>query len=127
MAKVWVLDTETKGTGAHVVPLEKALQQPAAEPVLRPARPAPKPRPRQDAHEPVPPRRFRVIDSLSREVLLDDADAPTTLELLRDVERLVDVSVHVWEQKAETWRLLTNREKKLLWEFRRPRPAAAER
>src|SRR3954469_13429487 len=28
MRKVWVLDTETKGTGAQVVPLEKALQEP---------------------------------------------------------------------------------------------------
>jgi hypothetical protein len=30
MGKVWVLDTETKGTGAHVVPLEKVLRQPEA-------------------------------------------------------------------------------------------------
>jgi hypothetical protein len=28
MAKVWVLDTETKGTGAHVVPLEKVVRPP---------------------------------------------------------------------------------------------------
>ena len=28
MAKVWVLDTETKGTGANVVPLEKVVQPP---------------------------------------------------------------------------------------------------
>ena len=28
MAKAWVLDTDTKGTGAHVVPLEQALAQP---------------------------------------------------------------------------------------------------
>jgi hypothetical protein len=26
MAKVWVLDTETKGTGAHVAPLEDAAE-----------------------------------------------------------------------------------------------------
>ena len=31
MAKVWVLDTETKGTGAHVPPLEKTLSEPAAK------------------------------------------------------------------------------------------------
>jgi hypothetical protein len=36
MAKVWVLDTETKGTGANVVPLEKALERP--EPAERPAK-----------------------------------------------------------------------------------------
>ena len=28
MGKVWVLDTETKGTGAAMVPLEKAQKQP---------------------------------------------------------------------------------------------------
>jgi hypothetical protein len=28
MGKVWVLDTETKGTGANMVPLEKTLEQP---------------------------------------------------------------------------------------------------
>jgi hypothetical protein len=28
MAKTWVLDTETKGTGAHVVPLEKVQRRP---------------------------------------------------------------------------------------------------
>jgi hypothetical protein len=36
MAKVWVLDTETKGTGANVVPLEKVLERP--EPAERPAK-----------------------------------------------------------------------------------------
>jgi hypothetical protein len=29
MAKTWVLDTETKGTGAHVVPLDKVVRSPA--------------------------------------------------------------------------------------------------
>ena len=49
MAKTWVLDTETKGTGAHVVPLEKAQRQPET-PEKRPKRAAPTgrrtPRPR---------------------------------------------------------------------------------
>jgi hypothetical protein len=40
MGKVWVLDTETKGTGANVVPLEKVLEQPerAERPLPRPKR-----------------------------------------------------------------------------------------
>lgn len=37
MAKTWVLDTSTKGTGANVVPLEKLEQKPEAEP-RRPSR-----------------------------------------------------------------------------------------
>jgi hypothetical protein len=31
MGKVWVLDTETKGTGAQMVPLEKVLEKPELE------------------------------------------------------------------------------------------------
>src|SRR3954468_6269632 len=72
MAKVWVLDTETKGTGANVVPLEKVVQPPhereappekparrrerpaAARPAdagapARPRRPTPKPEPERTA------------------------------------------------------------------------------
>lgn len=37
--KTWVLDTETKGTGANMVPLEKVLKKPDPAPV--PTRPAP--------------------------------------------------------------------------------------
>ena len=73
------------------------------------------------APEPVPPRRFRVIDALSRQVLADDANAPETLEVLRGVSQPVDVSIYVWEPRPEQWRLLTSREKKLLWEARQRR------
>jgi hypothetical protein len=31
MRKTWVLDTETKGTGAQVVPLEQTLQEPRSD------------------------------------------------------------------------------------------------
>jgi hypothetical protein len=40
MGKVWVLDTETKGTGANVVPLEKVLKRPEAPDKPAPKRPA---------------------------------------------------------------------------------------
>jgi hypothetical protein len=50
MAKVWVLDTETKGTGANVVPLEKVVRSPAdrADP--------PKPSPQRRERSAAPPR-----------------------------------------------------------------------
>jgi hypothetical protein len=51
MGKVWVLDTETKGTGAHVVPLEQVQRQP--EPAERPVK-----RERKRAGEPRRPRRL---------------------------------------------------------------------
>jgi len=44
-SKTWVLDTETKGTGANVVPLEKVLQKPEPAPPRR--RPAPAVEPRK--------------------------------------------------------------------------------
>ena len=43
--KTWVLDTETKGTGANVVPLEKVLKKPEPAPARR--RPAPAAEPRR--------------------------------------------------------------------------------
>jgi hypothetical protein len=42
--KTWVLDTETKGTGANMVPLEKVLGKPEAAPERRRAAPAVEPR-----------------------------------------------------------------------------------
>ena len=40
MGKTWVLDTETKGTGANMVPLEKTLAKPEAKPVRRRPKPS---------------------------------------------------------------------------------------
>jgi hypothetical protein len=88
MGKVWVLDTETKGTGANVVPLEKALSReaPPAKPLRRrpkpsaaaPARPRkPKRKPEVSAG-PLPPGqvRKRATGELGR-VLAVDAKAGT--------------------------------------------------
>ena len=70
MGKVWVLDTETKGTGANVVPLEKTQAKPAPKPDRRPrqaqaATPAkptapakPKP-PVETSRSPLPPGHVR--------------------------------------------------------------------
>ncbi|MGH2969479.1 MAG: hypothetical protein ACRDK0_10510 [Solirubrobacteraceae bacterium] len=119
MGKIWVLDTETKGTGAQMVPLEKVLRKPAAtkEPLFVPPKRQPKPQP----PGPVPraPRRFKVIDVATREVLAEGADARTTLDLLGGVRSSVDINVYVWEPADDKWRLLSLREQQLLWERRR--------
>ena len=116
MSRTWVLDTETKGTGAQMVPLDKVVAQPDPKPLFVPRRSQPKPPP-----EPAPrrPRRFRVVDLSTRAVLAEDADARTTVELLGGIRSSVDVNVSVWEPSREAWRLLTLREKQLLWD-RRP-------
>ena|SRR5436190_8940285 len=117
MARVWVLDTETKGTGAQMVPLDQVLQKPAPsrEPLFVP----PKPRERGPKDpEPRPPRRFRIVDVATRSVVADDVSARDTLSALNDVRSSVDVQVYVWEPKGERWRLLTLGEQRLLWDRR---------
>ena len=55
MPKTWVLDTDTKGTGAQVVPLEKVLGK-GADQKPRDARPRPREKPPTKTS---PPRRAR--------------------------------------------------------------------
>jgi hypothetical protein len=116
MSKVYILDTETKGTGANVVPLERAERKPA-EP--EPVRVPPKPRRRKAAEAPpAEPRRFRVVDVMTREVLAEDTDARATVEELRNARSIVDVNVYVWQPDAHRWRLLGLSEKQALWRRR---------
>ena len=116
MAKVWVLDTETKGTGAQMVPLEKVVQERRSGPeprfvFERAERPAP------EAEERAP-REFRVVDLMTREVLADGADARTAVAALESVRKLADAAVYVWDDNAARWRMLTLGETRALWGFR---------
>ena len=54
--KTWVLDSETKGTGANMVPLEKVLKkpEPAPEPATARRRPAPAAKPKRAERRPAP-------------------------------------------------------------------------
>jgi hypothetical protein len=61
MGKAWVLDTDTKGTGARMVPLEDVLEKP--EPA--PPRPAPS-RPRPAAPRAGAPRRAKPRQPVER-------------------------------------------------------------
>jgi len=118
MAKRWVLETHTKGTGANVVRVddEKDPAQPARErepevvfvhPPTRPKPPKP-PAPRV-------PRQFRVVDVLTREVLAEDATIREALDALRDVHSVVDVAVSVRRGDEGRYRLLTRGEQQELW------------
>ncbi len=55
---------------------------------------------------------------MSRHLLADRVDTRGAVESLRDVRSVVDVSIYVWEPRAERWRPLTHGEKQLLWGFR---------
>ena len=56
MGKTWVLDTDTKGTGERMVPLEDVLAKTETEPERRPSKRRSPPR---DQPAPAPPRRTR--------------------------------------------------------------------
>jgi hypothetical protein len=115
MAKTWVLDTETKGTGAQMVPLEKTLSDSAAKgPVVV----SPRPHREPVEAEPRQPPRFKVVDAMTRQVLADGESTRATVELLEGLRSVVDVSVFVWDEQAQRWRLLTFGERKALWDLR---------
>jgi hypothetical protein len=117
MSKVWILDTETKGTGANMVPLDRVLRKPGADAVPGFALPELRP-PEPPAPEPRAPRRFKVVDVMTREVLAEDVDARSTVELLGHVRSLVDVTLWVWEPVRTRWRMLTLDESRALWAYR---------
>jgi hypothetical protein len=123
MAKTWLLDTETKGTGAHLVPLEEALRKPGREPELATVRLERPPR-LPDPPEPPGPLRFKVLDIRSARVLAEGIDTRATIDLLATVDSVVDVRVYVWRQSAGRWRLLSLDEQRKLWRFRAHAPAS---
>jgi hypothetical protein len=121
MAKVWVLDTDTKGTGAEMVPLDRALEKKRSAPgndrvsVIRRGRdhePARDGDP--DESGPRAPRRFKVVNAIRRQVLAEGIGAREVVELLEGIPSLADARVYVWEPEAEDWRPLTLREQKTL-------------
>jgi hypothetical protein len=116
MGKVWVLDSETKGTGAQMVPLEKV--QTGTAPRSRRRRPPLPPRRTRETPEPARPNRFKLMDVMTGQPLLEDADARATVERLRDVRSLVDVTVHAWDERAGRWQRLSRGEERALWRLR---------
>ena len=100
-----------------MVPLDRVATKPRSEaPAVR-VLPQPKPRPAK-APEPRKPRRFKVVDIMTREVLAEDVDTRATVKLLEGVRSIVDVTIWVWQPEAERWRMLTLEEARSLWEYR---------
>ena len=120
MKRVWVLDTQTKGTGAHAVPLESKLKTPAPphKTILRRRKPRREPV-ATPVRESAPA--FKVVDVMTGRVLAEGADLHATLDLLEGARSVVDLRIYVWEPKAERWRLLSLGEQK---ELRALRPAS---
>jgi hypothetical protein len=118
MGRTWILDTETKGTGAHMVPLERATKRPSpVEPVFVPRTPT---RP-LEAEAPAPqvktPHTFRIVDVQTRRTLADGASTREAVDVLRGVRSLLDVNVYTWDQEHARWRLLAVSEQRAMWGF----------
>jgi hypothetical protein len=121
---VWVLDTETKGTGAEMVPLER-LEKERNRPkgkrerirVISPKDPG-STEPAAEPEAPRVARRFRIVDVRSRRMLAEDVGLSEALEALREVGSVVDVNVYVWHDDEEDWHPLTLAERRTLWGFR---------
>jgi hypothetical protein len=121
VAKTWILDTETKGTGAHIAPLKDGRAHPERELTTvtfeRPPRPVVEP-------TPPAPRLFKVVDVMSARVLADGADTRETLKLLAGMRSVVDARIYVWAPGSDRWRLLSIAEQRALWQLRDRAPTA---
>lgn len=117
MGTTWVLDTETKGTGANMVPLERVTKR-SSEPARRFVLPERRP---PEAQEPKvrAPRRFRIIDVMTRRTLADGASTREAVEALRSVRSIVDVTVYIWDDDQERWVLLPYGEQRALLDLAR--------
>jgi hypothetical protein len=128
VAKTWILDTETKGTGAHMAPLRPAGGGRAKEGSLalvelkRPARP---PRESQSPR----PIRFRVTDAMSGRVLAEDVGVRDAVRALEGMRSALDARIAVRSGESGRWRLLGLEQRRELWSMRgrmRAAPAAEE-
>jgi hypothetical protein len=117
MAKKWVLDTETKGTGAHIAPLQPGRARERERDLdlftfERPPRAVAEPAPRA-------PLRLKVVDVLGARVLGEDIDLRETVRLLQGMRSALDARIYARERDTGRWRLLGLDEVKALWRFRR--------
>ncbi len=113
MAKTWVLDTSTKGTGANMVPLERVTKRSSSpEPLAVPPKPRPRP---EEPPEPRAPRRFRIVDVMTRQAVVDDVGAREAIDVLKGTRSIVDVDVYVWQEERDRWRLLTFPERRTMF------------
>jgi hypothetical protein len=133
MARIWVLDTETKGTGAEMVPLERALRGKRSAPGRERIRVV-KRKPDASRAEavrieatPRAPRRFKVTNALSGQVVADDASVADVVELMDGMRSVADARVYVWEPDAPGWRPLSLREQQLLLDRARQRRSSSNR
>lgn len=115
MAKRWVLDTETKGTGAQMVPLEKAHGGGEARGPIVVGEPQPRPAPASEART---PPRFKVVDVMTRQTLAEGVGTREAVRVLEGMRSVVDVNVYVWREREGDWLQLSQGDRRRLWNLR---------
>jgi hypothetical protein len=117
MGTTWVLDTETKGTGANMVPLERITKRssaPAHQFVVPERRP-----PQKKPTKPRTARQFRIVDVMTRQELLEAGSARDAVETLRSVRSIVDVNLYVLDEERERWLMLPFEEQRTMFDLAR--------
>ena len=117
MGRTWVLRTETKGTGAEMVPLDRVTTR-SSEPAPVFVPPKRASAPRRTAPSPERPHQFKIVDVLTRQTLAEHSNIRDAVGVLRDIRSPVDIDVYVWREEPGRWRLLTFEEKSALWDLR---------
>jgi hypothetical protein len=95
-----------QGHRRTMVPLETVTERGSDREALRVVRKAKPPAPMPA--KPREPRRFRVVEVISRRNLVDDASAGNAIDTLRAVRSIVDVNIYVWQPDRGRWKLLTS-------------------
>jgi hypothetical protein len=102
-----------------MVPLDSVTRGPSStEPILKDAKPAPPRPPETPAAR--PPRRFTVVDLMTRQPIVEDVTAREAVEALKDLRSTMDVTVYTWQEHAGRWRPLTLGEQGAMWELAHP-------
>ena len=122
MAKTWVLDTETKGTGAHIAPLKRGDRAKSQELNLVRFHPpaAAGGTASSDAKRSVSAQamRFKVVDILAARVLVEDVTLRGALRALGSLRKAIDARVYVRRGDGERWHLLSLADTRRLWSLR---------
>lgn len=121
MAKTWILDTETKGTGAHIAPIPGRGERRPPEPPLSTVVLGPPHGARGEKTAPEARRetqRFKVVEVMTGRILAEDGDVGEVVDLLEGMRSVVDARIYVRSSSAAPWRLLSVAEQRALWGFR---------
>jgi hypothetical protein len=121
MAKTWVLDAETKGTGAHIAPLTRRASSAPAELALVHLHPGvPQAGEGETAHADAPaPKRFKVLDVLTQQTLAEDVSAVDAVRALASLRSPLDAFVYVRDDGTARWRMLTLDDTRTLFALRK--------